>query len=66
MSDSSKKGGYIGCAVIFILGLFFFPYVTIPVGILLLIGHLINSKQKKQDDQDLEDIKSLLKKDGHL
>ena len=65
MSDNNT-GGYIGCGILFILGLIFLPYVTIPVGILILIGALINSKQKKQDEQDLEDIKALLKKDGHL
>lgn len=63
---SDKKAEYIGCAVLFILGLIFPPYITIPVGILYLIGTIINAKKKSQDEQDLEDIKAALKKNGDL
>ena len=66
MSNNNNTAGYIGCGIIFILGLIFLPYVTIPVGILALIGLCLHKKQKSQDEKDLEDIKALLKKDGHL
>ena len=65
-SNANNTAGYIGCGIILILGLIFLPYVTIPVAILALIGHCMNKKQKSQDEKDLEEIKDLLKKDGHL
>ena len=65
-NKSNNTAGYIGCGIIFILGVIFLPYVTIPVGILALIGLCMNKKQKSQDEKDLEKIKALLRKDGHL
>ena len=66
MSNNNNTAGYIGCGIILILGLIFLPYITIPVGILALIGLYMQKKQKSQDEKDLEEIKDLLKKDGHL
>lgn len=65
-SNDNNTAGYIGCGIIAVLGLIFLPYVTIPVGILALIGLCMNKKQKSQDEKDLEKIKALLKKGGHL
>lgn len=65
-NNSNNTAGCIGCGIITILGLIFFPYITVPIAILALIGLCINKKQKSQDEKDLEAIKSLLKKGGHL
>ena len=65
-SNDNNTAGYIGCGIIAVLGLIFLPYVTIPVGILALIGLCMEKKQKSQDEKDLEKIKALLKKGEHL
>ena len=64
--SQNNTAGYIGCGIIILLGLIFLPYVTIPILILTAIGAFINKKEKSQDQKDLEDIRELLKKDGHL
>ena len=64
--SQNNTAGYIGCGIFILLGLIFLPYVTIPILILAAIGAFIQKKEKSQDQKDLEDIKELLKKDGHL
>ena len=66
MSQNNNTAGYIGCGILAVAGLIFLPYVTIPLLILAAIGAWINKKEKNQDRQDLDDIKEILKKDGHL
>ena len=65
---SANSNAFSGCGIILLVlvGIFFFPYIAIPVVIILGIIFCQSKKQKKtlksQDEQDLEDIKKLLRK----
>lgn len=65
---SANCSTFLGCGIILLIlvGIFTFPYIVIPVviigGIILCLSKNQKKTLKSQDEQDLEDIKNLLKK----